>query len=88
MEYASMNLVRIVLSNRRVVLGHIVLYSLDPNEPSQEVFLKPAFWVEIAKEDPKQVDVLQSVERGIYINAKDIVSIELIPAKLQDRRNG
>lgn len=81
MEEASASWVRIGLSDHRVISGQIILYSIDPNEPSQEVFLKPAFWIELAKDDPQRVELLQTVKRGVYINAKDIVSIELFPNK-------
>ncbi len=60
-------------------LGWAESYSFDPAAEDHELLLRPAYLVD------DKLNVLRTLEKGgVYMNTRDVESLEMIPGRHQD----
>jgi len=65
------------LQNKEEYLGQVIEYTLDPNDPSKEVFLKPAYRI-VRNGNIDEEPQFESLRLGVFIAGQSICAIRFI----------
>lgn len=69
-------LVKAVCCNGSIYVGTVNLYTINPNDPNRELFLRPAMLMRL-QEDGNLVRIFD-IQLGVHLNASQLSSLELM----------